>query len=303
MFIYVVNVILFGIQTINNKSVNNSFKFIFFLNKIETIYLKVSLVNIVKMSDNDESDNYSDGDSESVISENVQNIEDHNKTIVSAETIKAFDEEDDIDEADGADVDDDIEDDDIEDDDGLLDEESQAGGDEENNSDSENENNIKPLKTPQNKVIKSKNTSNLVIEDDEDEDEDEYDDSYLQKFDSELTKNYVNEFHPECMIHNYDEIAKLTKVIRDSDNIIIDPLHKTIPFLTKYERARVLGQRAKQIETGARPLVKLPENIIDSYVIAELELQQKRIPFIIRRPIPNGGCEYWNIKDLEVILF
>jgi DNA-directed RNA polymerase I, II, and III subunit RPABC2 len=136
-----------------------------------------------------------------------------------------------------------------------------------------------------------------------DDDDDDYDDSYLQKFDSEITKNYINEFHPECLIHNYDEISKLTTVVRDSNNIIIDPLHKTIPFLTKYERARILGQRAKQIETGARPFVNVPENVIDSYVIAELELQQKRIPFIIRRPIPGGACEYWNLKDLEVILF
>ena len=136
----------------------------------------------------------------------------------------------------------------------------------------------------------------------EDEDED-YDDSYLQKFDNEITKNYINEFHPECLIHNYDEIAKLTSVVRDSNNIIVDPLHKTIPFLTKYERARILGQRAKQIETGARPFINVPENVIDSYVIAELELQQKRIPFIIRRPIPGGACEYWNLKDLEIILF
>ena len=97
--------------------------------------------------------------------------------------------------------------------------------------------------------------------------------------------------------------SKLTIVVRDSSNIIIDPLHKTIPFLTKYERARILGQRAKQIETGARPFVNVPENVIDSYVIAELELQQKRIPFIIRRPIPGGACEYWNLKDLEFISF
>ena len=263
------------------------------------------------MSDNDESDNYSEGDSESVISENVQNTVHLNKPVAGPEAVKAFDEDDEDDDV-AADIDDDDADiddadddavDDADDDDAEMDDESQAGGDGENNSDSDNDNESKPLKTQPNKVIKSKNESNLIIEDDEDEDEDEYDDSYLQKFDSEITKNYVNEFHPECMIHNYDEIAKLTKVVRDSDNIIIDPLHKTIPFLTKYERARVLGQRAKQIETGARPLVKLPENIIDSYVIAELELQQKRIPFIIRRPIPNGGCEYWNIKDLEVILF
>jgi DNA-directed RNA polymerase I, II, and III subunit RPABC2 len=89
--------------------------------------------------------------------------------------------------------------------------------------------------------------------------------------------------------------------VRNSDNIIVDPLHRTIPFLTKYEKARILGQRAKQIETGAKPLVKLPENIIDSYVIAELELKEKKIPFIIKRPIPSGGFEYWYLKDLEMI--
>jgi DNA-directed RNA polymerase subunit K/omega len=139
-------------------------------------------------------------------------------------------------------------------------------------------------------------------EDGDDEDED-YDDSYLQKFDSEVTKNYINDFHPECLIQNYDEITKLTTVVRDSNNIIVDPLHRTIPFLTKYEKARVLGQRAKQIETGAKPFISVPENVIDGYVIAELELQQKRIPFIIRRPIPGGAFEYWNIRDLEMISF
>ena len=105
------------------------------------------------------------------------------------------------------------------------------------------------------------------------------------------------------MNHNYDEIKSLSKVTRDEFNIIIDPLHKTIPFLTKYEKTRILGQRSKQIECGAKPLVKVPENIIDSYVIAELELEQKVIPFIIRRPIPSGGSEYWNLKDLEIISF
>ena len=37
--------------------------------------------------------------------------------------------------------------------------------------------------------------------------------------------------------------------------------------------------------------------------MAELELAEKRIPFIIRRPLPNGGSEYWNVKDLENIAF
>ena len=73
--------------------------------------------------------------------------------------------------------------------------------------------------------------------------------------------------------------------------------------MTKYEKARILGQRAKQIETGSRPYVKVPENIVDGYIIAELELKEKKIPFIIRRPIPGGAFEYWNLKDLEFIHF
>ena len=154
------------------------------------------------------------------------------------------------------------------------------------------------------KNTKAKKTTQLIIEDEDDDDEDdEYDENYLQKFDTEITKNYINDFHPECFIQNYDEIAKLAIVVRNADNIIIDPNHRTIPFLTKYEKARVLGQRAKQIETGAKPLVKITENIVDSYIIAELELREKKIPFIIRRPLPNGTCEYWYLRDLEIVGF
>ena len=153
------------------------------------------------------------------------------------------------------------------------------------------------------KSAKNKSKKQVQIDLPSDDEDEDYDDSYLQKFDHEVTKNYINEFHPECLIHNYDEIAKLTSVVRDSTNIIVDPLHKTIPFLTKYEKARILGQRAKQIETGAKPFISVPENVIDGYIIAELELQQKRIPFIIRRPVPGGGFEYWNLRDLEIIGF
>ena len=138
---------------------------------------------------------------------------------------------------------------------------------------------------------------------DEDTDADEEDETYLQKFDREISKNYVNDFHPECFNHNYDEILCLTKIVRDDSNIIIDPFHKTIPYLTKYERARVLGQRAKQIEYGATPFVKVGENVIEPHIIAELELEQKKIPFIIRRPLPNGSFEYWNLKDLEILIY
>ena len=139
--------------------------------------------------------------------------------------------------------------------------------------------------------------------DDEEDDEDDDGEIYLQKFDKSINSNYIVDNHPECVLQNYDEILSMIKVIRDKDGIIIDDLHKTIPYLTKYERARILGQRAKQINSGATPFIKVPEEVIDGYIIAELELKEKRIPFIIRRPLPNGGSEYWSIKDLEDIMF
>ena len=139
-------------------------------------------------------------------------------------------------------------------------------------------------------------------EDDEDIIDDE-DENYLQKFNKEIQTNYIGLFHPECIKHNYNEIKVLSIVTRDESNVIIDANHRTLPYLTKYERTRILGQRAKQINSGSKAFVNVPANIIDGYVIAEMELREKRIPFIIRRPLPNGLSEYWNINDLEIISF
>ena len=88
---------------------------------------------------------------------------------------------------------------------------------------------------------------------------------------------------------------------RNKNGNIIDPLHKTTHILTKYEKTRILGQRAKQINAGAKPFVEVKEGIIDGYIIALKELELKKIPFIIKRPIPNGGFEYWYVSDLEIL--
>jgi DNA-directed RNA polymerase subunit K/omega len=276
------------------------------------------------MSDN-ESDYYSDS-VESSDSEN-ETVKVVNKKLLDVNAVKKF----------GNYIEDDSEPDDSEPDDADVEEEDneQVGGAEDNTydededededvesvkkNDDDDEDDAEPeeeeqedddieiddegvAKEKSTKNVKPKKTTQLIIDDD-DEDDDENEENYLQKFDSQINKNYIVEFHPECLNHNSDEVAKLSRVIRDENNIIIDPLHKTMPYLTKYEKARVLGQRAKQIETGSKPFVKVNENVIDSYVIAELELREKKIPFIIKRPIPNGAFEYWNLKDLEIINF
>ena len=138
---------------------------------------------------------------------------------------------------------------------------------------------------------------NSDYSDEEDDDEEDY----LQKLENINKKNMIKEHHPELLHHNHFEIEALTRVVRNEQGIIIDPLHKTLPFITKYERARILGERAKQINMGAKPLIEIGPDVIDGYLIAEKEFTQKKIPFIIKRPMPNGGCEYWKFKDLEAI--
>ena len=74
--------------------------------------------------------------------------------------------------------------------------------------------------------------------------------------------------------------------------------NKSEPKITKYEKALLIGKRAKQIEEGANPNVKYQQgqSVIS---IAEEELKQRKIPFFIRRTIGNK-IEYWKPADMEV---
>lgn len=127
------------------------------------------------------------------------------------------------------------------------------------------------------------------------------DEEYLQKFDSAVRKRFIEEYHPQAQTHNYEEVSAMAKVTRAADGRIVDALHRTIPILTKYERTRILGQRAAQLNSGAQPLVPVPTGVLQGHVIAELELKAKKLPFIIRRPLPNRGSEYWHVSDLELL--
>lgn len=137
----------------------------------------------------------------------------------------------------------------------------------------------------------------LVYSDSESDDDDVLD----NKFELEGINDFLINYHPESKQHNYDEIYALSRVVRDKNGVIIDSLHKTLPILSKYEKTRILGQRAKQINSGNQPFVTVDKPVLDGYLLAEEELKQKKIPFIIRRPLPNGGSEYWRVSDLEVV--
>ncbi len=75
---------------------------------------------------------------------------------------------------------------------------------------------------------------------------------------------------------------------------------KTIPFLTKFERARILGVRVQQIAYGAKPNVS-SKGMNSIQEIVEEELKQRKIPFIIRRTLPNGMFEDWRMEEFELV--
>ena len=159
---------------------------------------------------------------------------------------------------------------------------------------------IKPQTVLPDSII-SPEKSELIPPSDELSDDSDDELENLSKFDKEVKNQFLVNFHPESINHNYDEIYIMANVTRDKDNNIIDDLHKTIPILSKYEKTKVLGQRAKQINTGSKPFINVEDTIIDGLLIAQEELYQKKIPFIIRRPMPSGGSEYWHLADLEIL--
>ena len=141
---------------------------------------------------------------------------------------------------------------------------------------------------------------NFELSDDDESDSD--DENHLQKFDESVQNRIIEDYHPELKSHNYEEIKNLSKVVRNEQGEIIDPLHKTLPFITKYEKARIIGERTKQINAGAEPMIDIEPSVIDGYLIAVKEFEEKKTPFIVKRPLPNGGCEYWQLSDLEILV-
>ena len=73
----------------------------------------------------------------------------------------------------------------------------------------------------------------------------------------------------------------------------------TTRYLTKYERARVLGTRALQISMNAPVMVDL-DGETDPLKIAEKELRERKIPIIIRRYLPDGSHEDWAVDELII---
>lgn len=79
----------------------------------------------------------------------------------------------------------------------------------------------------------------------------------------------------------------------------------TSPYYTKYEYTTLVGTRAQQIAEGSKPLISLDGMITSDpqfvWNVAEKEVEQKKLPFIIHRRLPSGVSEYWSAQELDII--
>lgn len=121
--------------------------------------------------------------------------------------------------------------------------------------------------------------------------------------------------HPEIWIPYQEQVQQLLNIGEPEvseaapsdlttslrENSVLDSRHKTYPFLTNYEKTKCISFRASQINNGAKPYVLVPPGMNDSYQIAKMELEQKRLPFIMKRPLPDGNFEVWRLSDLLVL--
>ena len=112
---------------------------------------------------------------------------------------------------------------------------------------------------------------------------------------------FLNTHHPECRMDYIDDILHRLPLDSYPPNKEIDKNHTSVPYLTLFEKTKIIGFRANQIAQGARALINVPKHVSDVLEIARLELEQKRLPYILKRPMPDGTFEYIRLADLIIV--
>lgn len=94
-------------------------------------------------------------------------------------------------------------------------------------------------------------------------------------------------------------------VFRKDVNASIEQPRITQPYFTKYEYTALIATRAQQIAEGAKPLVGLDglrtSDPMFLWNVAKREVEQRKLPYVIRRQLPNNTSEFWSAQEMEVM--
>jgi DNA-directed RNA polymerase subunit K/omega len=169
-----------------------------------------------------------------------------------------------------------------------------------------------PKKALSKKIIKEESEDEYEDEDieqnedieeelDEDEEEEESDEEIEEKIiqvdaEGDIISCGIDEaFEDDDDYFNNNEETEVT--METSTEYLNKENRVSCNRMTKYEMVRILGERIKQLNMGAKPLIK-NHNGLSYDKIAEEEFKVNMIPFKIKRPLPNGKFEIWTIDEL-----
>lgn len=118
---------------------------------------------------------------------------------------------------------------------------------------------------------------------------------------SKIIDNTIND-HSDADLIKDISFLNSDKYILYSNNENFKNLNNKIkecfPFITKFEKAKIIALRAEMIANGAIPLIDIPSYMISSIDIATLEYLEKKIPLIIRRYHSDKTYEDWRLQDM-----
>ena len=126
----------------------------------------------------------------------------------------------------------------------------------------------------------------------------DYNEAYRKLRESEMTIDGKISEKDQAIIDKECEVIKNREIIaRDPINEPIEIINKKGPVstgpptLTRFEKARIMGARALQLSFGAPSFIEVPKNATTSLEIAMEELNNRVIPIIIKRTLPNGDFQ------------
>ena len=143
---------------------------------------------------------------------------------------------------------------------------------------------------------KSNELETNELETNEEPDEEPDEDDEVSEYNSESDDDLEDE-----LIEEGDDDFKVIDFTNTYENMVKKE-KKTLPIMSKFEKARIIGVRAQQIADGAVPTVKVPDKMVSTIEIAKLELKERRLPLIIRRILTKNKYEDWRIDEFELIV-
>jgi len=107
-------------------------------------------------------------------------------------------------------------------------------------------------------------------------------------------------------VENMASVLTYTKQPFDECGKVLGNLDKpkiSKMIMTKYEFNVIISTRTNQIAHGATPFIEVSDEIksnMDLRKIAIEELKQNKLPYCIKRPLPNNKYEFVKVGDLNL---